>query len=98
MPTNSYNASYVYAYVLHNIISTFSLTVRNRILLMIVVGQREPGMWQRDLRRCPLNGGVHYQLIERIEPEKPLMYGYPVFGSRKSHFGSVVYHSSYTLS
>lgn len=84
-------------YVLHNIISIISLTIRNRILLMIVIGQCESGMWQRDLRRCSLYGGVHYQLIERIEPEKPLMNGYPVFGSRKSHFGSIVYHSSYTL-
>lgn len=54
-------------------------------------------MWQRNRWRGPLNGSVHYQLIERVEAEKPLVNGNPVFGSRKSHFGSIVDHSSCTV-
>lgn len=71
-----------------------ALTVGDRVLLPVFAGQIEPGVRQRDLGRRPLNGGVHYQLIERVEAEKPLVNGYPVLGSRESHLGRVVHHAT----
>lgn len=86
-----FRRNFVCIFTHNRLVFRLVLTVGNRVLLPVVAGQSEPGMRQRDLGRRALDGGVHYQLIERVEAEKSLVNGYPVLGSRESHLGRVVH-------